>query len=100
MTEALPLGESRIDSFTFRSHDGQLESAQTTVVIISIAGNNDFPSLVSNLPPVPAATLDQDYSLNLSSLFTDPDRDAVITITTKAGACAAVDEANAAFRLH
>ncbi|MCO7233574.1 MULTISPECIES: VCBS domain-containing protein, partial [unclassified Cobetia] len=78
--QALDIGDSLVETFTYEISDGQ-GGAATALLTLTINGTNDAPVLVDNAQPVEQNDADGDAvtPVDVSTAFADVDGDAVLT---------------------
>ncbi|MDH2446797.1 VCBS domain-containing protein [Cobetia sp. 2AS] len=78
--QALDIGDSLVETFTYEISDGQ-GGVATALLTLTINGTNDAPVLVDNAQPVEQNDADGDEvtPVDVSTAFADVDGDAVLT---------------------
>ncbi|MBR9754013.1 MAG: tandem-95 repeat protein, partial [Gammaproteobacteria bacterium] len=78
--QALDIGDSLVETFTYEISDGQ-SGVATALLTLTINGTNDAPVLVDNAQPVEQNDADGDEvtPVDVSTAFADVDGDAVLT---------------------
>ncbi|MBU3008433.1 VCBS domain-containing protein [Cobetia amphilecti] len=78
--QALDIGDSLVETFTYEVSDGQ-GGVATALLTLTINGTNDAPVLVDNAQPVEQNDADGDEvtPVDVSTAFADVDGDAVLT---------------------